>query len=133
MNQMKYKGYTAIIAYDEDDECLVGHVIGITDHIAFDGESVSELRKNYINVLECYLKACEERGKAPEQPKSGKLSLRLPSELHAVVAQHSEVTGKSVNQMVVDALTATYLAGTSRKAVRLSRKRNGKRMATRAK
>lgn len=108
-NAMEYKGYTALIEYSAEDGCLVGHVIGINDRIGFHGESIAEITRNFHDGLDCYLKACEERGKRPEQPKSGKLSVRLPVELHAIVAQQSEAIGKSLNQMVIDALTATYL------------------------
>lgn len=104
MNQMKYKGYTASIEFDADDECFVGRIVGITDLIAFDGQSVSELRKNFHDVLDTYLAHCKETGKAPETPKSGKLLLRLPAELHAYVAQQAESNGESVNSVIVEAV-----------------------------
>lgn len=110
INIMEYKGYAALIEYSAEDECLVGHVVGIRDRIGFDGESVAEITRNFHDVLDCYLAHCKEVGKTPETPKSGKLSLRLPAELHAIVAKKAEVIGKSVNQLVIDALTTTYLS-----------------------
>lgn len=104
MNQMEYKGYTAVVEYDNDDDCFVGHVVGITDRIVFDGESTIELRQNFHEVLNTYLKHCEEVGKVPEIPRSGKLLLRLPAELHAYVAQQAETTGESVNSVIVEAV-----------------------------
>ena len=104
MNQMEYKGYTAAVHYDEDDDCFVGRVIGITDRIVFDGESTGELRRNFHEVLNTYLLHCERTGKIPEAPKSGKLLLRLPAELHAYVAQQAESTGESVNGIIVGAV-----------------------------
>ncbi len=104
MNQMEYKGYTAAVHYDEDDDCFVGRVIGITDRIVFDGESTGELRRNFHEVLNTYLLHCERTGKIPEAPKSGKLLLRLPAELHAYVAQRAESTGESVNGIIVGAV-----------------------------
>lgn len=111
INTMEYKGYIALIEYSAEDECLIGHVVGITDRLGFHGESIAEITLAFHNVLDNYLNLCAKTGKVPEQPKSGKLSLRLPAELHAIVAQQSEITGKSVNQMVIDALTSTYLDG----------------------
>jgi predicted HicB family RNase H-like nuclease len=35
---MKYKGYEAVVEYDEEDRLFVGRVINIQDIIAFDGE-----------------------------------------------------------------------------------------------
>jgi predicted HicB family RNase H-like nuclease len=126
MNTMEYKGYTAVIEYDNYDECLVGSVIGITDQLVFDGETVPEIQENFHNVLDNYLALCKKTGKQPEVPKSGKLSLRLPAELHAVIAQKSKIADKSVNQMVIDALTATYLDGEA-KTERPAGKRRGGR------
>lgn len=104
MNQLEYKGYTAVVGFEADDDCFVGRVVGITDLIAFDGQSISELRQNFHNVLDTYLKHCDEVGKIPESPKSGKLLLRLPAELHAYVAQQAETTGESVNGIIVGAV-----------------------------
>ncbi len=104
MNQMEYKGYTAAVQYDDDDDCFVGRVIGITDRIVFDGESTNELRQNFHEVLNTYLAHCEQVGKVPETPRSGKLLLRLPAELHAYLAQQAESTGESVNGIIVNAV-----------------------------
>lgn len=106
---MKYKGYSALIQYSPEDECLVGRVLGINDSITFHGDSVQVMQRELKVSIDEYLKACEKFGKEPELPKSGKISLRIPPELHALVAQQSEATGRSVNQMVIDALQSTYL------------------------
>ncbi len=104
MNQMEYKGYTAAVQYDDADDCFVGRVIGITDRIVFDGESTNELRLNFHEVLDTYLAHCKQVGKSPEVPRSGRLLLRLPAELHAYVAQQAESTGESVNGVIVSAV-----------------------------
>ena len=39
-----YKGYTAKIELDPDDNIFVGHIIGIRDTVGFHGETVSELK-----------------------------------------------------------------------------------------
>ena len=109
INTMEYKGYTALIEYSAEDGYLIGHVVGIHDRLGFHGDSIPEITRGGHDVLDCYLAHCKEVGKVLETPKSGKLSLRLPAELHAIVAQKSEIMGKSVNQMIIDALTATYL------------------------
>ncbi len=127
MNTMEYKGYTAAIEYDNYDECLVGSVVGIADRLVFDGESIPEIQENFHNVLDNYLALCEKTGKQPETPKSGKLSLRLPAELHAIVAQKSAHVGKSINQMVIDTLTATYLDAEKKPERRAGKRRAGQK------
>ncbi len=131
-NTMEYRGYTALIEYSAEDACLVGHVAGIRDRLGFDGESIAEITRNFHDVLDCYLAHCGEVGKIPDMPEPGTLSLRLPPELHAVVAQQSETNGKSVHQTVIDALTKTYMKEkkeTARSAEK--RTRRGKRETAR--
>ncbi len=130
INTMEYKGYTALIEYSAEDECLVGHVIGICDRIGFHGESIAEITQSFHDALDCYLEACESRGKQPEQPKSGKLSLRLPIELHAYISQQSEATGESINNIIVDAVR-TFRDRERRSATRLdaAKSRGGRRKA----
>lgn len=130
MNQMEYKGYTATVQYDDDDDCFVGRVIGITDRIVFDGESTNELRENFHEVLNTYLAHCKQVGRVPETPRSGKLLLRLPAELHAYVAQQAERTGESVNGIIVGAVKT--LRDRSRRSVArpaAAKERGGRRAA----
>ena len=106
MNTMEYKGYTARIEYSAEDECLIGHVIGIHDRLGFHGDSIAEITQGFHDVLDNYLALCEKTGKRPEQPKSGKLSLRLPVDLHAYIAQQAEAAGESINTIIIDAVRA---------------------------
>ena len=39
-NTMQYKGYSAIVHYSAEDECLVGRIAGINDIVGFHGDSV---------------------------------------------------------------------------------------------
>ena len=45
-----YKGYTAKIEFDPDDNILVGHIIGIRDTVGFHGETVSELKDAFYEA-----------------------------------------------------------------------------------
>ncbi len=67
---MKYKGYQAIIEYDEEDRLFFGRVINIRDIIVFDGLSVHELEKAFQTVIEQYLADCKTVNKSPETPVS---------------------------------------------------------------
>nr|WP_249675528.1 type II toxin-antitoxin system HicB family antitoxin [Pseudomonas sp. PIA16] len=104
MSAMNYKGYAARIEYSEEDGLFVGHIAGIRDVVGFHGESVQELRTAFYEAVDDYLSACEKFGRAPQKPYSGKLSLRLEPELHATVALKAELSHKSINQWVSDAL-----------------------------
>lgn len=104
MNTMTYKGYAARIEYSEEDECFVGHLVGIRSIVGFDGRSVTELRKRFREAVDHYLAASKELGLAPEKPFSGRVMLRVPPNLHARASAAAEVRGMSLNQWAAQAL-----------------------------
>ncbi|NCS40654.1 MAG: type II toxin-antitoxin system HicB family antitoxin [Microcystis aeruginosa BS13-10] len=67
---MKYKGYEAIIEYDEEDCLFFGRVINIKNIIVFDGLSVDELEQSFQDVIDEYLADCQALNKTPEKPFS---------------------------------------------------------------
>lgn len=104
MKGLNYKSYSAKVEFDPDDRIFVGHIIGIRDIVGFHGESVAELEDAFKEAVSNYLAACEKLGQEPNKPYSGKLMLRMPSEIHAAVASAAEATGKSINQWATEIL-----------------------------
>lgn len=105
MNTMSYKGYAAQIEYSDEDQSFIGHIAGIKDVVGFHGESVPELRAAFEEAVDDYLETCERLNRKPQKPYSGKLMLRIPSEIHAAVAMAAEVSGKSINQWATEKFT----------------------------
>ena len=101
---MQYKGYSAIVRYSAEDECLVGHIAGINDIVGFHGDSVEEMRKAFEEAVDFYLDSCSKMGHEPNKPYSGRVTLRLPPELHAKLAVQAEMEGNSLNNWMVTAL-----------------------------
>ena len=58
---MKYKGYEAVVQFDEDANIFHGEVINIRDVITFQGRSVKDLKKAFEESVEDYLAFCAER------------------------------------------------------------------------
>lgn len=109
MNSMQHKGYTARIEYDERDEIFVGRVLGLRAIISFHGETVNELRAAFEVAIDEFLNDCKEQGVRPEKPASGKIMLRVPSEVHGAALVAAQAAGKSLNQWATDVLeTATH-------------------------
>jgi Uncharacterized protein encoded in hypervariable junctions of pilus gene clusters len=106
---MHYSGYSASIRYSEEDGFFVGRILGINDIVSFHGLSVGEMRQQFAIALDSYLSDCEEMGKEPERPYSGKLNLRLPPEFHKAIAFEAESTGQSINDVIVAALQKSYI------------------------
>lgn len=107
MNIMTYKGYTAVMEYDADDKIIVGRIIGISDRIAFHGESVAEFEVAFHESVDGYIEACREFGKEPEKPASGRLMLRVPPAVHSAALAAARASGESLNQWATKALAST--------------------------
>ena len=103
-NMLSYKGLSAHIEFDPDDNIFFGRVLGVKDIIGFHGETVKELTSDFHNACNHYINDCRQRGEEPNKIYSGKLTLRIPPETHANIAVVAAQTGKSINKWVSEAL-----------------------------
>lgn len=101
---MKYKGYEAVVEYNEEAHLFHGEVLHLRDVITFQGESVAELEQAFHDSIDDYLDFCAERGEEPEKPYSGKLILRLDPELHKAITYQARRSNKSINTWISEAL-----------------------------
>ncbi|MBD2253993.1 type II toxin-antitoxin system HicB family antitoxin [Nostoc parmelioides] len=97
---MKYKGYEAIVEFDDEAEIFHGEIINLRDVITFQGDSVKELKQAFHDSVDDYLEFCQERGEEPEKPFSGKLMLRINPELHKTIAIKAKKEGQSLNSWI---------------------------------
>ena len=104
MNVMNHKGYSARIEFDERDNIFVGRVLGLRTMISFHGETVAELRAALATAIEEFLRDCKQQGVRPEKPASGKLMLRVPSQVHGAALVAAQAAGKSLNQWATEVL-----------------------------
>ena len=77
-NKLSYKGFTARVEFDADDNILVGRVLGVRSIIGFHGETVSELTIDFHNAIDHYLNVCRERGEASQKSYSGNMRPFIP-------------------------------------------------------
>ncbi|MBW2466340.1 MAG: type II toxin-antitoxin system HicB family antitoxin [Deltaproteobacteria bacterium] len=103
-NAMTYKGYAARIEFDAQDRVLFGRLAGIKDIVTFHGETVDELEAAFKEAVDHYLATCAKLGDEPNKPYSGKLTLRIPPNVHAAIATAAEINGKSLNKWAADIL-----------------------------
>lgn len=104
MNTMNHRGYSARVDYDERDNIFVGRVLGLRAVISFHGETVAELRGAFETAIDDFLADCKQQGITPEKPASGKLMLRVPSEVHGAALVAAQAAGKSLNQWATEVL-----------------------------
>lgn len=101
---MKYKGYEAVIEFDDEDRIFIGRVINTRDVIAFDGLSVDELEASFHAVIDEYLEDCLALGKTPDRPFSGRFNLRISPELHRQAVAAALAKGISLNAFIEQTL-----------------------------
>lgn len=104
---MKYKGYEAVIEYDEVDRLFFGRVINTRDIISFDGITVEELQQSFEAVIDEYLEDCQREGKEPNKAFSGQFNLRISPELHRKISIEAKKQDISLNSFVEQTLEKT--------------------------
>jgi predicted HicB family RNase H-like nuclease len=52
---MSYRGYSARIEFDAEDEILVGHLIGINDIVGFHANDLAGIRKAFEEAVDNYV------------------------------------------------------------------------------
>ena len=103
---MEYKGYIAALEFDDSIEVLHGRIVNSGPYpiATFQATDAKELRREFEQSVDEYLKWCEEDGVEPLRPFPGKLNVRLGSELHAHVAAAATANRISINTWIVSAL-----------------------------
>lgn len=101
---LKHLGYCAHIEFDHENKIFIGRVVGIRDGVNFHGSSVVEIEHAFKESVEDYLATCKKIGQKPEKPYSGKISLRVPINIHAAVARAAESSGNSINSWITETL-----------------------------
>ena len=99
---MEYKGYRATVTFDDEADVFHGEVVDTRDVIVFEGTSVAQLKKEFKFSVDDYLKVCEERGRTPDRPFSGKIPLRVPPEVHRAATAAAKARGKSLNAWIAE-------------------------------
>ena len=105
MDYLEYKGYKGSVEYSKDDNCLFGKVQGMSKElISYEGQTLDELRKDFEDGIDSYLEYCKEENIVPVKPYSGKLNLRMSSDLHSRVAAFVASSGTTINDFINNAI-----------------------------
>ena len=107
---IEYKGYIGLVDFDSEIDLFHGTVININDVITFYGSSVTELRQEMQTSIEEYIQFCQEEGKEPEVPYSGKLIIQTSPELHRRMALQAVRRRITLNAYVENVLEKAVMA-----------------------
>ena len=102
---MTYKGYEAIVEFDEEAKILSGEVFNTRDVITFQADSADQVEAAFHQSVDDYLEFCRSRGEDPEKPFSGTFTVRMSPEEHRQVALEARRKGMSINAYVVSRVT----------------------------
>ena len=103
-NILKYKDFYGSVEYSANDECFFGKIIGTTDLVTFEGDSVAELKKAFYEAVEDYVILCRETGKDPQKIYKGSFNVRISPELHREATVIASKRGISLNAFVEKAI-----------------------------
>ena len=105
MDYLEYKGYKGSMEYSKEDDCLFGKVQGMSKAlILYEGQTLDELRQDFEAGVDSYLEGCKADGVEPAKPYSGRLNLRMSSELHSRVAAFVAASGTTINDFINKAI-----------------------------
>jgi predicted HicB family RNase H-like nuclease len=100
-NQLHYKNHVGSVFFSESDGVFHGRIIGISDSISFEGDSVKALTEDFQNAVDEYLGYCNEVGK---QPGDSAFSVKISPSVYDEVKLYAVKKGLSINDFVEDAL-----------------------------
>ncbi|WP_428099199.1 type II toxin-antitoxin system HicB family antitoxin [Candidatus Rariloculus sp.] len=101
---MRYKGYEALVSFDEDDRILHGRVLNTRDVISFEADTSDNIEQAFRDAIDDYLEQCTESGREPDKSFSGKLILRIDPRLHRDVYLEAARNGTSLNTWIAESL-----------------------------
>ena len=114
---MKYKGFEAIVGFDEADRVLHGRVLGTRDVISFEADSVDRVEQAFHEAVDDYIEQCAETGRKPDRSFSGRLIVRMEPALHRDVYLEATREGTSLNAWIVESLASMIAERRSHEAV----------------
>jgi predicted HicB family RNase H-like nuclease len=104
MSILTYNGYQGSFDYDPDADIFHGEVLNTADVITFQGRSIDELKEALADSVEDYLEFCATKDRTPGKPYSGRFNVRIPPDVHHLIAIEAAKGGISLNNWVAKTL-----------------------------
>lgn len=104
MEAIKYKEFIGSVHFSAEDEVFHGKIEGINALVTFEGETVTNLKKAFIEAVDDYLIFCKEKGISPEKSYKGSFNVRIEPKLHKQASFIAVAEGITLNQFVQRAI-----------------------------
>jgi len=105
-NTIKYNGYCGSIVIVLEDDTMHGKILHIRDLVTYEAESVEKLKEEFKAAVDDYLETCAELGKDPDKAYTGSFNVRIDPEYHRQLAILAANQGKTLNQIMLEAVRA---------------------------
>jgi predicted HicB family RNase H-like nuclease len=104
---LEYKGFHGTVHFSSEDAVFFGKISGVNDLVTFEGSSVKELHKAFIEAVEDYISLCEKEKIPVLKSMKGSFNVRISPDLHQKAAMLSSKQGISLNQFVQKAIESS--------------------------
>ncbi len=102
---IKYKNFFGTVHYSTENEVFFGKIEGIKDLVTFEGKSVKEIKKSFMEAVEDYIELCQNNGIDPFKSFKGSFNVRIKPEIHKLAFQLATMKGQTLNQFVQEAIS----------------------------
>lgn len=103
-NLLRYKGFLGTVEFSEEDNVLFGKVIGIRDHISYEGATIKELKKDFENAVDHQLEYCKRNNLPIHKSLTGSFNIRISPKLHQMLSRAAVEKGISLNKYVQEVI-----------------------------
>lgn len=104
INRLVYEDIIGSVHFSSADDIFFGKLEGVNDLVTFEGSSVRELKKSFIEAVKDYKVLCQQTGKNTNKSFKGSFNVRIDPKLHELAYIKATKEGISLNQLVQAAL-----------------------------
>lgn len=101
---LEYKNYRGNVFYSAEDRIFYGEIMGIKDHVSFEGDTVDSLEEDFKKAVDHYLFVCKKIGKDPDKEFKGVFNIRISPELHREAYYYANESGVTLNKLIGDCI-----------------------------
>ena len=108
MTQKLSDQYLKVVEWSQEDKCYVGTAPGLILG-GVHGKDETKVFKELCKAIDLAIQIYQKEGKplpeaTADKPYSGKITLRIPSDLHKALALKAAQAGESLNKLIVNKL-----------------------------
>ncbi|MCL2019474.1 MAG: type II toxin-antitoxin system HicB family antitoxin [Oscillospiraceae bacterium] len=107
MNKLNYKDYIGSVNFSEEDGVFWGKILGISDSISYEGDSVESLTADFREAVDEYIEICDEYQK---ELVNSTFSICLSPETYNAAFLYARQKGLPLNVYIEDTIRTNLFA-----------------------